>query len=394
MASAVVGKYVSSLFFSLKLHHAIPRNVSSPIFGARISRGLLNSSGVCNSLKFTQIRSNSTSVNNDKSTDGGNETNANVHKGPKFASAPVGPSSNYTIKIAKVPEGKTQKDYQEVYNDIAAKLAAFPHYDKDDGYYAVLVRMAFHLSGTYSKGDNTGGSYGGTMIFPPEEMDFQNNGLQIARSFLDQFLYKYPWISRGDLWTLAGVCAVQECGGPKVEWAPGRVNDNKGVFVPPNGRIPDGGGDGAYVRKTFARMGLGDRETVALIGAHVLGRCHVHNTGYDGPWGDDVNRFTNDFFQRLLQKWHIKNWSGRKQYEDDETNQYMMLPTDMSLKTNDYFRKYVELYAKDKKAWFDDFSAAFAKLLALGITYPEDTKVMVFPTLEDQAGDPEIWTDD
>ncbi|CAK9437973.1 uncharacterized protein LODBEIA_P23510 [Lodderomyces beijingensis] len=316
------------------------------------------------------------------------------HKKLKFASAPAGPTSDFHIKVAKVPEGKNFKSYLEVYNDIATKLAEFPKYDENDGYYAILVRLAWHTSGTYSKGDNSGGSYGGTMIYPPEEMDFQNKGLEVARSFLDQFQAKYPWISRGDLWTLGGVCAVQECGGPKIEWAPGRVNDNKGVFVPPNGRIPDGGGDGAYVRKTFSRIGFNDRDTVALIGAHVLGRCHVHRSGYDGPWGDDVNRFTNDFFQRLLQKWHVKNWSGRKQYEDDATNKYMMLPTDYSLKQEDYFRKYVEIYAKDKKQWFDDFAPAFARLLALGITYPEGTEAMVFPTLEDQVGDPEIWTDD
>ena len=41
-----------------------------------------------------------------------------------------------------------------------------------------------------------------------------------------EFLVKYPWISRGDLWTLGGVAAVQESGGPKIEWRPGRVDDN------------------------------------------------------------------------------------------------------------------------------------------------------------------------
>ena len=54
-----------------------------------------------------------------------------------------------------------------------------------------------------------------------------------------EFLVKYPWISRGDLWTLGGVAAVQESGGPKIEWRPGRVDDNTASKVPPNGRLPD-----------------------------------------------------------------------------------------------------------------------------------------------------------
>ena len=47
----------------------------------------------------------------------------------------------------------------------------------------------------------------------------------------------------------------------------------------------------------------------------------------------------------------------------------MMLPADMALLQDKEFRKYVELYAKDEQAFFKDFSAAFAKLLELGVTF-------------------------
>ena len=43
-----------------------------------------------------------------------------------------------------------------------------------------------------------------------------------------------------------------------------------------------------------------------------------------------------------------------------------MLPTDMALKTDPAFRVHVERYAADEKVFFDEFSAAFSKLLALG----------------------------
>ena len=47
------------------------------------------------------------------------------------------------------------------------------------------------------------------MRFEPESLHGANNGLNIARNLLDKIKAKYPWISYGDLWTLAGVAAVQ-----------------------------------------------------------------------------------------------------------------------------------------------------------------------------------------
>lgn len=47
----------------------------------------------------------------------------------------------------------------------------------------------------------------------------------------------------------------------------------------------------------------------------------------------------------------------------------MMLPADLALIQDPAFRKIVELYAKDETAFFVDFSAAFAKLLELGVNF-------------------------
>ena len=33
----------------------------------------------------------------------------------------------------------------------------------------------------------------------------------------------------------------------------------------------------AHIREIFGRMGFTDREMVALLGAHALGRCHTEN---------------------------------------------------------------------------------------------------------------------
>lgn len=43
-----------------------------------------------------------------------------------------------------------------------------------------------------------------------------------------------------------------------------------------------------------------------------------------------------------------------------------MLPSDLALIEDMGFKKYVDIYAKDQKRFFADFSAAFQKLEELG----------------------------
>jgi cytochrome c peroxidase len=86
--------------------------------------------------------------------------------------------------------------------------------DYDDGSYGPLfVRLAWHSAGTYDKTSGTGGSDGALMRFPPESEWGANAGLALARQALEPVKKKYPWISYGDLWTLAGVVAVESMGG-------------------------------------------------------------------------------------------------------------------------------------------------------------------------------------
>lgn len=287
-------------------------------------------------------------------------------------------------KVASVPEGKTFKDYQKLYNEIAEKVREDDDVDQGAGRYGLLTRLAWHTSGTYTKKDNTGGSYSGTMIYAPEASDGENAGLEVGRDFLVEFNFKYPWLSRGDLWTLGGVVAVQESGGPKIKWRPGRVDITDKNQVPKNGKLPDASKDAKYVRGVFSRMGFTDQETVALIGAHCLGRCHTWRSGYDGPWSHSFNMFTNDFYVQLLEGWHVRKWDGKKQYEDDDSKALMMLPTDMALKEDNLFVKYVKQYAKDQDLFFADFSKAFTKLLENGITFPKDSEQWEFKTLDEQ----------
>lgn len=83
---------------------------------------------------------------------------------------------------------------------------------------------------------------------------------------------EFPWISYGDLWTLAGVCAIQESGGPSIPWRAGRTDGFEHHDTLTDGRLPDASQAEDHLRFIFYRMGFNDQEIVALSGAHALGR--------------------------------------------------------------------------------------------------------------------------
>jgi cytochrome c peroxidase len=260
----------------------------------------------------------------------------------------------------------TKADYQKVYNRIAEVIDDAGEYD-DGSYGPVILRLAWHASGTYDKNTGTGGSNYATMRFEPEALHGANAGLHVARELMEKVKKEFDWISYGDLWTLAGVCAVQEMAGPKVPWRPGRV-DGFVAQATPDGRLPDATQGAPHIRDIFYRMGFDDQEIVALSGAHALGRCHTSRSGFEGPWTFSPTTFTNDYYKLLFdEKWVWKKWSGPKQLEDKKTKTLMMLPTDYVLIQDKNFKKFAKAYADDNELFFKDFSAAFAKLLELGV---------------------------
>ena len=156
-----------------------------------------------------------------------------------------------------------------------------------------------------------------------------NAGLHIIHDLLLPVKQKYPGVSYGDLWALAGAAAVEFAGGPDIPLSLGRVDVTSQEaaaaaaassaasaasgatrggggggcpvsVVPPNGRLPDAAQGAAHLRAVFGRMGFGDREIVALSGGHTLGRCHSVRSGYDGPWTDGILKFNNDYFKNLM----------------------------------------------------------------------------------------------
>ncbi|KAJ4422753.1 hypothetical protein N0V82_002532 [Gnomoniopsis sp. IMI 355080] len=246
-----------------------------------------------------------------------------------------------------------------------------PEYD-DGSAGPVLVRLAWHSAGTYDAETGTGGSNGAGMRYEAEGGDPANAGLQNARLFLEPVKAQHPWITYADLWTLAGVTAIQAMGGPDIPWLPGRtdfVDDSK---LPPRGRLPDAAQGSDHIRAVFYRMGFNDREIVALCGAHNLGRCHTANSGFEGKWVNNPTRFSNQYYRLLVSEpWEEKTLpSGIVQFaavDPITEEELMMLPTDMALVRDAEFLKWVKLYAEDKEVFFEDFKNAFFKLMELGV---------------------------
>jgi len=293
------------------------------------------------------------------------------------AGAALGAGAYYLYSTGQLNFGGGKLDYQKVYNEIA-KILEDPGYD-DGSYGPVFIRLAWHASGTYDKDSNTGGSCRGTMRFNPEINHGANAGLHIAIAKLEKIKQKFPAISYGDLWTLAGVVAIQEMGGPTIPWRAGRV-DGTATECPPEGRLPDGDNPSPqHPRDVFYRMGFNDQEIVALIGAHTLGRCHTDRSGFDGPWTDSPTTFSNSYFVEILgRNWVERKWAGPKQFADKESGNLMMLPADMAFVKDKEFKKWVETYAKDEKKFFDDFTQAWKKLIELGVAFKEDSPEFKF----------------
>jgi len=195
----------------------------------------------------------------------------------------------------------------------------------DYGHYGpFLIRMAWHSAGTYRVLDGRGGSAGGAQRFPPLNSWPDNINLDKARRLLWPIKQKYgKKISWADLMIFAGNCALESMGCKLVGFAGGRADvwepqedvfwgaerkwlgDDQRyegdrqldsplaavqmglIYVNPEGPggqpIPEK--SALDVRTTFARMGMDDEETVALVaGGHTFGKCHgAASAAYVGP---------------------------------------------------------------------------------------------------------------
>eukprot|EP00913_Durusdinium_trenchii_P010234 g9595.t1 len=97
----------------------------------------------------------------------------------------------------------------------------------DDDTYKESVHVC-----TFCAQTKTGGSNGATMRFEPELSWGANAGLKLAQDMLEPVKKKFPAASYADLWIFAACVAIEEMGGEKVPFAPGRKDKASGAECP------------------------------------------------------------------------------------------------------------------------------------------------------------------
>ncbi|KAK1423559.1 hypothetical protein QVD17_18863 [Tagetes erecta] len=250
--------------------------------------------------------------------------------------------------IAPVVDAEYLKEIEKARRDLRALIS-------NKKCAPIMLRLAWHDAGTYDAKTKTGGP-NGSIRNEEEYRHGANNGLKIAIDLCEEVKAKHPKVTYADLYQLAGVVAVEVTGGPTINFVPGRKDSN----VSPNeGRLPDAKQGPSHLRDVFYRMGLSDKDIVALSGGHTLGKAHPERSGFDEkPWTKDPLKFDNSYFVELLK---------------GDTDGLLKLPTDIALVEDPKFRCYVELYAQDEDSFFRDYAESHKKLSELGFTTPSSS---------------------
>ncbi|CAH1780591.1 unnamed protein product [Owenia fusiformis] len=253
------------------------------------------------------------------------------------------------------------------------------------------VRLAFH--------DCVGGCDGCINHNNPENagLRFYTNTLDpiYDAEFSDQF-------SRADFYVLAAITAVErgaefanclpedaDCT-PQLTFRYGRpdcpTSPNTDLVLP----FPDAHrgveNQTAYFQREF---GFNVRETVAIIGAHTLGRAHTENSGWEGRWVQNPDALNNAFYTDMQDAgWRWIHWDNTEylnvshfQWEGSRGGEAMMLNSDMGLLLDQEpnedgsvdcdwsvcpFASTVDIlneYAFLNNVWIRDFTGAFQKLI-------------------------------
>ncbi|KAK8465612.1 hypothetical protein PHAVU_009G126500 [Phaseolus vulgaris] len=249
--------------------------------------------------------------------------------------------------------------------------------------HPILIRLGWHDAGTYNKNieewPQRGGA-NGSLRFEIELKHAANAGLVNALKLLQPIKEKYSGVTYADLFQLAGATAVEEAGGPKLPMKYGRVDVSKPEQCPEEGRLPDAGppSPADHLRQVFYRMGLNDKEIVALSGAHTLGRSRPDRSG----WGKPESKYTKDGpgapgGQSWTVQWLKFDNSYFKDIKEKKDEDLLVLPTDAALFEDPSFKVYAEKYAEDQEAFFKDYAEAHAKLSNLGAKFDPPEGIVI-----------------
>jgi len=226
---------------------------------------------------------------------------------------PLGKDFDYKEELKKLDVEALKQDLKDLMTDSQDWWPA------DWGHYGgLMIRMAWHVAGTYRTSDGRGGAGTGNQRFAPLNSWPDNGNLDKARRLLWPIKKKYGnKVSWADLFILAGNMAYESMGfktfgfafgrediwgpekdiywGAEKEWLapsderyenvdkPSTMENPLAavqmglIYVNPEGvnGSPDPLKTAEQVRETFKRMAMNDEETVALTaGGHTVGKAH------------------------------------------------------------------------------------------------------------------------
>lgn len=279
------------------------------------------------------------------------------------------------------PSTETINGAREALKEVIAKTHCQP----------ILIRLAWHDAGTYSvEAAKTlpfprAGGATGSIRFKPEMSHGANNGLPNAMNLIKPVKEAFPELGWADLIQLASAVAVETAGGPFIPLRLGRKDAESEEACTPDGRLPAAAAPfpdaaptpGQHLRNVFHRMGLTDKDIVALSGAHTVGRARPDRSGFgkestkytkDGPgapggssWTVQWLKFDNSYFNDI------------KTQVDEEL---LVLETDACLFTDEGFKPHAEKYAADQDAFFADYVESHIKLSELGVEWDGEPVVL------------------
>ena len=365
-------------------------------------------------------------------------------------SDPMDPDFDYAREFNSLDLNAVKKDLAALMTD------SKPWWPADFGHYGPLfIRMAWHAAGTYRIGDGRGGGGRGQQRYAPLNSWPDNGNLDKARRLIWPVKQKYgKKISWADLLILTGNVALETMGfktfgfgggrpdvwepdqdvywGEETEWLGGdkRFFGDRDlsnplaavqmglIYVNPEG--PDGKPDPVAsakdIRLTFARMGMNDEETVALIaGGHTFGKTHgagvpdhvgpdpeaagieamgmgwtstfgsglagdAITSGLEVTWTKSPTKWNNDFFTHLFGvEWELtKSPAGAHQWQPkhgqgagtvphahDPAKKIApgMLTTDLALRFDPIYEKISRRFMEHPDQFAEAFSRAWFKLM-------------------------------
>lgn len=251
--------------------------------------------------------------------------------------------------------------------------------DSTGSYGPLFVRLAWQCANTFRQTDYLGGCNGARIRFAPQNNWTNNIILTQAIELLDSVKNKYgDDLTWADLIVLSGNVAIENAlslaGYDFTLPFTGGRSDAISTEPPTpfylESPLTGGQSDDTVdvMRDVMSRMGLTNREYVALIGGgHTLGQMHYDRSGFiSGSWTTKPSVLDNEFFKNMFDlTYESIGDSNHQEYQTKLSNgQYLyMLKTDMNLKFDPQYKAIAQEFASNTTLFYNEFINAWTKVM-------------------------------